>query len=56
MNEFDCAVCKHSIHRHTVTRWPAFTKFCADCDCGGYTPKWRSRSRWDDDLEAGAIG
>lgn len=52
---FDCTNCSHPNYRHTVKKWPQIALACAECDCPGYQPNYK-KSRWDEDIEAGAIG
>ena len=54
-SHFPCANCEHAIRRHQVKKWPQIALGCNDCTCPGYQFN-NNTSRWDEDMEAGAIG
>ena len=54
-SHFPCANCEHAIRRHQVKKWPQIALGCVDCGCLGYQFN-NNTSRWDEDMEAGAIG
>jgi len=54
-DHFACANCEHPIRRHQVKKWPQIALGCVDCGCLGYQFN-NNTSRWDEDMEAGAIG
>lgn len=53
-DHFACANCEHAVRRHKVKKWPQIALGCVDCSCTGY--QFNYKSRWDEDMEAGAIG